>query len=209
MKKLNFFGVAMQFTITFGILLCSCSKSGNDDRVILKNELSKNLIFISSSKLDATDFMEYSITNCDNPFESAGIYSITVSKKFIKEIESKKSDPDSIINQFVNVLNSGMPESLKVIDSTDFDSLEKTIQNTLYNIYINECLENFVVKSKKIENLVCESKYFTDNQKKRVLINSSVMRQEIGLFENYFSDSKEMKPKWGQCMKKKLEDLQN
>lgn len=195
--------------LTITLVFVTCSKFKSNEKDVLKDQLTSSIASIVSSSLNASDFKDLSTTNCDNPYENAGLIVNRVTKKILNKLEKKDSNQDSIVSELSHALEKELPNDLSRNDTISFDSLEYLVENTLSDIYVNEGYENYIIKSKKIENIVKNSNYFNDIQKKRILIHSSVMRQEIGLFTEYSIASKEIESRWANCMKAKLLELQN
>lgn len=203
MKK----NVFLVLSIIIGLF--SCSKTENNEKSIQKSDLKTNVKNIVSVQLNSNEFIDLTLSNCNNPYDFIGIITRNVSNKFLKKIYLNKTDTVSILNDFEYALKAELPESFIFTDSTNIDELETEIENMLTDIYVNQGYDNFVIKSKKIEDIITTSNYFNEDQKKRVLIFSSVIRHDVGLFREFFSNSKVMKPTWEECMKAKLTELDN
>lgn len=200
------------FLLVLGIfaILNSCTKSVLTDYEAQKKELIEAVTHVADMKLDSKVIYDYSLTNCNNPNDIAGILTSNVTFKVLVDIRDSKSESDSIISKFMNLLSKTMPETYLYTDTSDYTALEYLIKDLLIDIYSDQGFNVFILKSKEIEDIICESSYFNEIQKKRILIFSSVIRQNVGQIKSFISENKsQIKPDWEECFISKLRELQD
>jgi hypothetical protein len=202
MKKLHF------LVLTTVLLLTACSKSSffEKEQELMLNEISN----IVTKNVQVSNIDDIIVGNCNNPYDFVGEITGQVSSKILCKALSKKSDPDSLETEFLNLLKNCLPVSFQTIDTTDYISIENVIADQLMNIYISEGFEVFIVKSKEIENIIYKSNYLNESQKSRLLVCSSVLRQNINAIRIWCQDNDEKgKSKWEECFIEKLRELED
>lgn len=149
---------------------------------------------------------EITIYNPANPYDIAGIEVYNSILKAYRKIKKTKNDPSLIKDEFIINLSESIPYDLEYLDTTNINSLEKTIQDKILNLFIEKEIEEYIFKSKQIENIILKSNYVEDNQKKRMLVYSSVLRHLPGAISEIYLEE-QIKGGWEDCFEAKLLEL--
>lgn len=205
MKKLLIFLI-----VIFTVVNCS------ENEIYIKEDFEfKNLFneieIISEEDLKGSPIYDLDLINCNNRFEVIGIITGETTLKIFKSLVDNKSDVNSLKASFISLLDSSLSKysNGNEYSYSDYSSNENKIIDVLIDIYIVEGFESFIIKSKKIEDLLINTKTLKDTQKYRILTFTSVIRQNIGIIKRLISDSKSVDPGWEECFKSKLRELQN
>jgi hypothetical protein len=202
MRKLHF------LVLMAVVILSACSKSEYlaKEKELLLDEISN----VVTKSVQVTSFNDVMVTNCNNPYDVVGEITGQVSSKILNKIAEQKTDPDSLKIEFLSLLENSIPLSFQLIDTSDIQSIESEIADRLVNIYISEGFEVFVIKSKEIEDIIYKSLCFNENQKARLLIFSSVLRQNIDAVKIWFEENNgKGKSDWEKCFMEKLRELED
>jgi hypothetical protein len=190
------------------IVLTSCKKTELSDNERQKEILMDEIFNIGALKVQPESGNDLLLSNCKNPYDFVGEITGRTTLKILTIGIEKKTDPDSLRIEFINSLNENLSISYLQTDTSDIDPIEKIIEEYLIGIYINEGFEIFLIKSKKIEDIVFKASFLSENQRKRILIYSSIIRQEVGALKSLFDNIGTKKDsKWEECFEKKLREL--
>gem|GEM_PF-5217538 len=191
------------------MLIASCQKNSESLIEEKEEELIKKLNSIIELSLTGKVEPDFSLINCNNPNERAGIITAQVTKQVLKYYEESKSFPVDIEEMYLRFIDDTLTDHIIKSSFYEFNRIEKQIINTIIQIYTDQDFYNFNIKSKDIENIIIDSECFSELQKLRLLTFSSVFRHNIGTIREYFSGSKSAETTWEGCFKGKLRELQN
>jgi hypothetical protein len=190
------------------LVLTSCKKTELSDNERQKEILIDEIFNIVALKVQPESENDLLLSNCNNPYDFVGEITGRMTSKILSVGIDKKTDPDSLRTEFLNSLNENLSVTYLQTDTSDIDPIEKTIEEYLIGIYINEGFEIFLIKSKDIEDIVFNANFLSENQRKRILIFSSIIRQEVGALKSLFDNNGTKKEsEWEKCFDKKLEEL--
>ena len=196
--------------LLMSFITVSCKKTEYSEKEIQKDlliEQVSNIVNLSINPSVPDDFM---VINCNNPFDAAGVITSDITYDFLIKAKDKKSSISMLKSELINETNRVLWELNLNPDTLNYDDVEYIIKDFLIDIYLKEGFEIFVLKSKEIENIVNTDIYFNENQKKRVLLFSSVLRHNISKIKEFFIENKMSKagPSWEDCFVDKLRELQ-
>jgi hypothetical protein len=172
------------FSFAVLIIFSTCSKQHdqiNKEQLQKENELEilSQINSLTSDTIVSETSKDSYLINKLNPYEIVGKTTERVLLKVLGGSKGNISDLDSLKSTIISQLKIELPESVSHVDTIDYIKFEDTLKTVLLNL-LHEGYNNFVSKSKQIENIIICSDYLNDIQKKRFLIFSSVQRHNIG-----------------------------
>ncbi|UCG28493.1 MAG: hypothetical protein JSV24_03790, partial [Bacteroidales bacterium] len=192
------------------VLLYACSEKYADDKEkSQKQNLFSEISFVANQTLNIVEYNSDDYINYLNPYEEAGIITHNSMVKAVKIVVEKKSDPNSVNDEFLKLLYEKLPNDLLKLNSDNLDPFEIQIEEILFDIIINEGFNPYIAKSIFIEKIILDADCLHDNQKKRILVFSTVLRYLVVGMTDINLEYVNSKGDWKDCFVQKLEDLQN
>jgi len=204
MKKFSF------LVLSVYLMMISCTKREDTEKEIQKDLLIKQVSDIVNLNVVQSNPDDFMMMNCNNPYDQAGIITSKITYEVLSKARDNKSDPNMLRSEFINTVSSTLSASNLSLDTVDYNDVEFIIENFLIDIYVKEGFSVFVIKSKEIENIVNKSPFFNIDQKKRVLMFSSMLRHNINMIQVFFIENSISKSgPWSDCFFDKLRELED
>jgi len=204
MKKFAFLVLLMCF------IVISCNKTEYQEKQIQKDLLIEQVSKIVNLRIIPGDPDDFLVTNCNNPYDVAGIITSKITYDILTQVRDKKSNASLLKNEFIEKVSRDLLALNLHPDTLDYNNVEFIIEDFFLDIYVREGFEIFIVKSKEIENIVNTSIFFNENQKRRVLIFSSSLRHTINMINEFMLECEMSKSgPWEDCFVDKLRELED
>jgi len=192
------------------VIICACSEEYADDqKESHKQDLLNKISFVANLNLNTQDFTNTEFVNYLNPYEKAGIITHSCMLKAVKNTLEGKNNVNTLNDEFLKLLNEGLPNDLVKLESNNLDPTEILIEEILFNILIEEGFDSYITKSIFIEKIVLDNDCMDVYQKKRILVLSTVLRYLIVGMTDIHNEYNDSKGDWKDCFLGKLEELQN
>ena len=203
MKKTTF------FVLIVFLNFMSCNKNDHLDKEFQWNLLMEEISYVLNEQACTDTYDDLLLTNSLNPFDGVGSITGKITFEILNESKSKKIEIESLKQEFINRIYQILPETISFPDTVSYLKEELVVENLFLSLYIEEGFDIYRFKSKKLENILNESKFFDQNQKRRLLMFSSVLRHTIGYTKLFFEENGKSKSgSWEDCFVSKLLQLQ-